>query len=106
VHIGFGESYMAGDWEPAPGTDLADLLTPFAARVAGLVPMPLQRLRRFAERRIPADHDPTPARAPVNIRRHYDLSNELFAAFLDETMTYSSAMFAEAADDLATAQRR
>ena len=28
-----------------------------------------------------------------NIRRHYDLSNELFAAFLDETMTYSSALF-------------
>jgi cyclopropane-fatty-acyl-phospholipid synthase len=36
-----------------------------------------------------------------NIRRHYDLSNELFALFLDETMTYSSALFDEAADDTA-----
>ena len=26
--IGFGEAYMAGDWETGPGTDLADLLTP------------------------------------------------------------------------------
>ena len=28
-----------------------------------------------------------------NIHRHYDLSNDLFALFLDETMTYSSALF-------------
>src|SRR5262249_35249852 len=40
-----------------------------------------------------------------NIRRHYDLSNELFALFLDETMTYSSARFV-AGDSLADAQRR
>ena len=28
-----------------------------------------------------------------NIEAHYDLTNDLFAAFLDETMTYSSALF-------------
>ena len=28
-----------------------------------------------------------------NIHRHYDLSNELFALFLDPSMTYSSALF-------------
>jgi cyclopropane-fatty-acyl-phospholipid synthase len=28
-----------------------------------------------------------------NIHRHYDLSNELFGSFLDESMTYSSALF-------------
>ena len=49
LRIGFGESYMAGDWEPAPGTDLADLLTPFAARLTTLVPRPLQRLRGLVE---------------------------------------------------------
>ena len=43
--IGFGEAYMAGDWRAGPGTDLADLLTPFAARLTSLVPAPLQRLR-------------------------------------------------------------
>ena len=31
--IGFGEAYMAGDWRAGPGTDLADLLTPFASRL-------------------------------------------------------------------------
>ena len=31
--------------------------------------------------------------ARSNIARHYDLSNDLFEAFLDETMTYSAADF-------------
>ncbi|KAF8401963.1 hypothetical protein HHK36_012914 [Tetracentron sinense] len=35
----------------------------------------------------------TLTQARRNISRHYDLSNELFALFLDETMTYSSAIF-------------
>ena len=43
--IGFGEAYMAGDWRARPGTDLADLLTPFAERLTTLVPAPLQKLR-------------------------------------------------------------
>ena len=41
--IGFGEAYMAGDWDTGLGTDLADLLTPLAKNVATLVPHPLQR---------------------------------------------------------------
>jgi cyclopropane-fatty-acyl-phospholipid synthase len=43
------------------------------------------------------------------VARHYDLSNELFAEFLDETMTYSSALFTDLPaswPDLAAAQRR
>ncbi|MCG6500437.1 cyclopropane-fatty-acyl-phospholipid synthase family protein, partial [Kitasatospora sp. A2-31] len=36
---------------------------------------------------------PPPATPRRNIHRHYDLSNELFALFLDPTMTYSSAIF-------------
>uniref|UniRef100_A0A2C9W7Z1 Cyclopropane-fatty-acyl-phospholipid synthase n=1 Tax=Manihot esculenta TaxID=3983 RepID=A0A2C9W7Z1_MANES len=35
----------------------------------------------------------TLTQARRNISRHYDLSNDLFALFLDETMTYSSAVF-------------
>ncbi|MGZ4763170.1 MAG: class I SAM-dependent methyltransferase [Ilumatobacteraceae bacterium] len=103
--IGFGEAYMAGDWDVRPGTDLAELLTPFAANVATLVPAQLQRLRGVVERRQPASEQSTRSQARENVRRHYDLSNDLFAAFLDETMTYSSALF-EVGDDLAAAQRR
>ena len=84
---------MAGDWDAGPGTDLADLLTPLASNVATLVPKPLQRLRRLVERRQPAAEQGTPAQARQNIHRHYDLSNDLFASFLDETLSYSSAMF-------------
>lgn len=103
--IGFGEGYMVGDWDTGPGTDLADLLTPLAGNVATMVPRPLQRFRRLVEQRQPADEQGTPSQARRNIHRHYDLSNDLFASFLDETLSYSSAMFADG-DDLATAQRR
>ncbi|XP_038722458.1 tuberculostearic acid methyltransferase UfaA1-like isoform X1 [Tripterygium wilfordii] len=41
-----------------------------------------------------------------NISRHYDLSNELFALFLDETMTYSCALFKSEEEDLKSAQMR
>ncbi len=91
--IGFGESYMAGDWDCA---DLTGLLTVFAAHVDDLVPPWLQRLRTLAVRRQPPDDVQTIQGARRNISRHYDLSNDLFALFLDETMTYSSAIFTEA----------
>ncbi|KAK6265616.1 hypothetical protein QUC31_016453 [Theobroma cacao] len=41
-----------------------------------------------------------------NISRHYDLSNDLFALFLDETMTYSCAVFKTEDEDLKDAQQR
>ena len=39
------------------------------------------------------------------VRHHYDVSNEFFALFLDESMTYSCALFEEGADTLEDAQR-
>ena len=44
---------------PATGTDLADLLTPFAARLTTLVPQPLQRLRAVVDERLPAHQENT-----------------------------------------------
>jgi cyclopropane-fatty-acyl-phospholipid synthase len=101
--IGFGEAYMAGDWT---SNDPAALLTPFAARMADLVPRPLQLFRRWVDARQPAHERNTVEGARQNIHRHYDLSNDLFAAFLDESMTYSSAWFAPGSDDLHAAQLR
>ncbi|HEY0805764.1 MAG TPA: class I SAM-dependent methyltransferase, partial [Pseudonocardiaceae bacterium] len=101
--IGFGEAYMIGDWD----TDsLVDVLTPFAAAVADLVPRPLRALRSRAGYRKPDRERNTVAGARDNIHRHYDLSNDLFAMFLDDTMTYSCAWFAPGTDDLALAQVR
>lgn len=102
--VGFGEAYMAGDWRPGPDTDLADLLTPFAARLTTLLPAPLRKLRAVADKRIPADQENTLDGSRSNIAAHYDLSNDLFASFLDQTMTYSSAWFDES-EPVATATR-
>ncbi|MCT2584217.1 SAM-dependent methyltransferase [Actinophytocola gossypii] len=102
ANIGFGEAYMAGDWT---SPDPAAVLTPFAARMARLVPRPLQVLRRFVDAARPAAERNTPEGARANIHRHYNLSNDLFAAFLDESMTYSSAWF-RPGDDLHAAQLR
>ncbi len=88
--IGFGESYLAGEWDCA---DLTGLLTVFASHVRDLVPAPLQRLRALAVRRQPGADDQNRVGARRNISHHYDLSNEFFALFLDETMTYSAALF-------------
>jgi cyclopropane-fatty-acyl-phospholipid synthase len=104
--IGFGESYMAGEWQ---SNDLAGVMTAFANSVADLIPSALQRLRPLAVVRHPRSMYNSLKQARHNIAEHYDLSNELFAEFLDETMTYSSALFETAApswDDLAEGQHR
>ncbi|XP_022973880.1 uncharacterized protein LOC111472470 isoform X2 [Cucurbita maxima] len=48
----------------------------------------------------------TIAQARKNISRHYDLSNELFSLFLDDTMMYSCAIFKREDEDLRIAQLR
>ena len=105
--IGFGEAYMAGDWVTE---DLPGVLTAFAARMQDLIPPALQRLRGAVLHRQPPQDDNTIAGARENIHRHYDLSNDLFRLFLDDTMTYSSAIFdgdpSAAPESLADAQRR
>ncbi|MGH3156035.1 MAG: class I SAM-dependent methyltransferase [Streptosporangiaceae bacterium] len=116
--IGFGESYMAGDWDC---DDLPGLLTVMAGQVDRLVPRWLQWLRGLYVARPPAGWDADQAGARRNVHRHYDLSNDMFALFLDETMTYSAALFESGEDGapvppgrdsglaagcLATAQRR
>ncbi len=91
--IGIGEGYMAGEWRTGPDTDLADLLLPFAERLTDVVPPALARFRRLVDRGIPAGQRNSPTGSRRNISAHYDLSNDLFAEFLDETLTYSSALF-------------
>jgi cyclopropane-fatty-acyl-phospholipid synthase len=91
--IGIGEGYMAGEWRAAPGTDLADLLTPFAERVATAVPRQWLALRRVVDQQLPRAQRNSRLGSKRNVEAHYDLSNDLFAAFLDETLTYSSALF-------------
>jgi cyclopropane-fatty-acyl-phospholipid synthase len=46
------------------------------------------------------------ARARANIAHHYDLGNDFYRAWLDKSMTYSSALFADPAESLEAAQSR
>lgn len=108
--IGLGESYMAGEWTTATGTDLADALAPFAERLTDLIRPGFYKLRHAVlPRGLNPENDKHGARR--NIEAHYDLSNDLFAAFLDPTLSYSSALFgtldpAPTTADLEAAQLR
>lgn len=108
--IGVGEGYMAGEWRTGPNTDLAEALYPFAANIKTAVPPILNKLRRIVDRPIPGTERNSLIGSKRNIEAHYDLSNDLFEAFLDPTMTYSSALFDSAIpfaeQDLEQAQLR
>ena len=88
--IGFGESYLTGAWE---AEDLGGFLTVLAAEIQDLIPQPLQRLRAAVVRRPPHTELNVEEHTRDNIAHHYDLSNDLFALFLDPTLSYSSALF-------------
>lgn len=90
--IGFGEGWMVGDWD---SSDLVGVLSCFSEHIEQLVPRPLRGMRGFYDRGQPREEvagDAVVSRE--NVHRHYDLSNELFRLFLDESMMYSAAWFA------------
>ena len=91
LKIGLGESFMANEWSASP--DLAEVLTPYAEKLLHIVPAWMRKFRKFVEPFQPKHEENNPEGSKSNISRHYDLSNELFALFLDETMSYSSANF-------------
>jgi cyclopropane-fatty-acyl-phospholipid synthase len=101
---GAGEAYMDGQWS---SPDLAALLLLAALNrqelslIGGWWRMPTQALRIAAHRL----RRNTVRQARRNIAQHYDLSNELYRLFLDESLTYSSAVFASPTQTLEAAQR-
>jgi cyclopropane-fatty-acyl-phospholipid synthase len=114
--LGLGRAYVSGEievddmdavialldgWKPPPleGSDKARLLLG-AARAAGLTapPRPPVSELRPSGRRHSRERD---ARA---VRHHYDVSNEFFSLFLDDSMTYSCAVFRNGARTLEEAQ--
>jgi len=101
--VGLGEGYVDGLWE----TDDLVALIQIAARelrqtdgLRGAVARPRGLLHRV--RGLVPENDRTGARR--NISAHYDLGNDLFAAFLDERMMYSCAYFPDRAASLEEAQ--
>lgn len=107
LKIGLGEAFMAKDFTATP--DLADVLTPYAEKLLNIVPAWMRKFRRLFEPLHPKHEENNLEGSKSNISRHYDLSNELFQLFLDETLMYSSANFANESptwDNFAKAQIR
>ncbi len=100
--LGLGESYQAGEWSSDDLPALITLLARNAERGRALHP----NWQRFVDARPRLNRRTGLLAARRNIRYHYDLGNELFALFLDETMTYSCAVWECAGEPLADAQRR
>lgn len=96
---GFADSYLRGDWS---SPDLTAFLTLAAQNFDGryATPAPLRLLRRLRHR-LNAN---TRAGARRNIMAHYDLGNDFYAAWLDPSMLYSSALYAEPTESLEAAQ--
>jgi len=102
--VGAGEAYVDGDWS---SPDLVGLSRLFLANEAELAPPSLLgAISRFRDRITHLLRSNTRIQARRNIHAHYDLSNELYALFLDPSMTYSSALFDGPNLDLEAAQRR
>ncbi|MCJ7709237.1 MAG: cyclopropane-fatty-acyl-phospholipid synthase family protein [Chloroflexi bacterium] len=102
--IGAGEAYTDGMWS---SPDLPALLRVAALNREGLAlptgwwRMPLRIQKTLAHRA----RRNTVTGSRRNIEAHYDLGNDFYRLFLDETMAYSSAVFASPDQSLADAQR-
>ena len=89
--IGFAESFIAGDWSTP---DLTELLKLFAANRQAMASVIygtwggrlLYRIKHLLQ------HN-SRANSRKNIHAHYDLGNDFYRLWLDETMNYSSAWF-------------
>ena len=114
--LGLGRAYVAGEieiddidgvigvlneWKPPPvGAATKARLIAAALRAAGVrrPPPPPKAEMHLRGRK----H--TTKRDREAVRHHYDVGNEFFSLFLDESMTYSCAIFSRGAKSLAAAQ--
>jgi cyclopropane-fatty-acyl-phospholipid synthase len=95
--IGFGESYMRGEWstDDLPGVIrcLIDNLEQIPGMSGSKRKSAAFHLLRAVNRFAHWSRRNTRRNSRRNIREHYDLSNDFYALWLDESLTYSSALF-------------
>lgn len=106
--IGFGESYVAGEWDTSDITavikwfllnvDNAPTLSGSNVQSAAL------NLLKFFNKLSHLKRSNSLTGSRKNISEHYDLHNDFFALFLDPTMTYSSAYYIKEGMTLEEAQ--
>jgi cyclopropane-fatty-acyl-phospholipid synthase len=101
--VGWYKAWMKSEWDSPDPVPLFDLFMR-NARPLGEVGR-AKGLFRLANRAAHAVRKNTPIGARKNIQAHYDLGNDFYSAWLDRSMTYSSAVFADG-DSLEHAQVR
>ena len=101
--LGFAESYAKSEWFTDNLTDLITILILNKDNLSGLdvkwsfVTKLFAKLGHWRRKN-------TLSGSKKNIQEHYDLSNEMFMTFLDETMTYSCGFFESETDSLYQSQ--
>ncbi|MCY1125878.1 cyclopropane-fatty-acyl-phospholipid synthase [Frigidibacter sp. RF13] len=101
--LGFSEAYLEGGWSTPDLQAFMDLVHDGNDSVYDGFPgmgflRALERLRHWMNAN-------TKRQAKKNIAYHYDLGNEFYRLWLDDTMTYSSALFQSGQESLEAAQR-
>jgi cyclopropane-fatty-acyl-phospholipid synthase len=102
--VGWYKAWTAGEWSSPNPVTVFELFSVNAVPLGnvGRAKGPFRLVNAIAHRL----RDNRPGKAKQNIAAHYDLGNDFYAAWLDSTMTYSSARFASAVDTLEEAQLR
>ena len=99
--IGLAESYMQGYFQTDNLTNLIELTArniKLIYKFSGILDLPIIN---FIKNKIIKN---TKKRSKANIAKHYDLGNDFFSLWLDETLTYSSAIFENENQTLSEAQ--
>jgi len=100
--LGFSDAYLEGWWSTP---DLQVFMDTILDRNEEVFDgFPGMGLLRVFERVRHWMRSNTKQQAKKNISYHYDLGNEFYSKWLDETMTYSSALFSSDQQDLSKAQ--
>ena len=100
--IGLAESYINGDWHTPHLTDLLRLFLHNRQDIETMVYG--SWLGRLAYRVRHLLNRNSKANSRKNIHAHYDLGNDFYRLWLDETMNYSSALFEHPGQDEVSAQ--
>lgn len=100
---GFGEEYVAGNWD---SDDVIALMHFFCLNEPSLQRFFYGKgIGRYVQKLVDFMRQNTPKNSKKNIRAHYDVGNDFYKLWLDETMTYSSALYNGVESGLADAQR-
>lgn len=102
--VGLAEGYMEEDWT---SSDLSSLMTLLAINMDALEPrLPSLPGMKFFDKLFHRANSNSKKGSQRNIAFHYDLGNDFYKLWLDETMTYSAALYDTGAKTLADAQTR